>query len=132
MPISFAQLKYLADEYMFDYNEALRFLGVEQKTPRSSKPKEPKVPKKNKDVPIPGFFWGGQTTKVNEPKKRGPSGYNIYVSQMSPSVKNRLARSLSPGEKLPPRAVSSQVSTQWKMLSDAQRALWNERAKQNN
>lgn len=63
--------------------------------------------------------------KSNRP--RSPSGYNLYVSTMLPSVK----ASLSKHDTLAPRAAMSEVSQRWKNLSEAQRDAWKTRAASN-
>lgn len=110
MPISDKQLRELADEYMFDVNRAKEFLGVMSKPRgRPKKVEYPTVPGSK----IPKVVTADSLMREVKPKtgsggstqKRGPSGYNLYMSKSNPDR----------GKK-------------WKELSESKRNDWNKKA----
>ena len=115
---------------MFNLERAKAFLDEQKKLQREKK--------KNPRPPIPPMLYPSDlkatsrssraTTSGGTRATRGPTGYNLFVSTMSPGVKASLAAKLRKGESLPPRAAISEVARQWKALSDADRLSWNRRA----
>jgi hypothetical protein len=119
MPISDKQLRELAEEYLFDVDGAKEFLGVEVKhRGRPKKVHYPSVPGSTIPKVVPPESLPSKPKKAAKPKKdanvkaastssqkRGPSGYNLYMSKSNPDR----------GKK-------------WKELSESKRGEWNKTA----
>lgn len=115
MSITIKQLEILANHFHFDMNEAREIIGIELKKRGSVKSsssidrgnykpvKEDKPVKPNKpvkpDKPV-----------KEEKKKRGPTGYNLFVREKGISFKSSGAA--------------------WKALSDKERDYWNAKSKE--
>ena len=125
MSISAAQLKLLADEYMFNLERAQAFLDAQKKLQRESKKK---IPGSSIPALLSPSDLKPSRSSATPRGTRGPTGYNLFVSTMSPGVKASLAAKLHKGQSLPPRAAITEVGRQWKALSDADRLSWNRRA----
>ena len=106
MSITFRELELLAREYRFDVNEARTFLGKEPKkrsspsTSDSSRMSSCQSDKSNSKK---------KAEKPSSGVKRGPSGYNLYVSSTGLSV--------------------TEASKKWKQLSESERDNWKSKAK---
>ena len=135
-----AQFNILADKYGFDIDEARLAIGLPptSKRGRPSKSPEPTAPSTAWQ-----FFTCSQTntapntapkampkTPKAPPKaaKRGPTGYNLYMTEARPRIVAELQARLKSGEKMPQGAVMSEVGKRWKNLPEASRALWNAKA----
>jgi hypothetical protein len=148
MPISMAQLAILAEKYGFDVDDARLTIGMPPTSargrPATAAPvvqKKPGRPAKTVAVPIKapsllaGFYTQGccnsTTSSVVEkpaPKKRGPSGYNLYMAEVRSRVVQDLENSLKPREKMAKGAVVKEIGKRWKMLPESSRAIWNAKA----
>jgi len=137
MTITDAQFKLLAQEYMFDINEAKSFLGISQ-TKKSQSTKELKFPTIPSHIPYVknsnfGKLSDSMSVKsvksvrsvksVNE--TRTPTGYHLFLSRKKDAVKAELQKR---GE-IPSHGVVIEVAKQWKQLSKEKRDAWNAKAK---
>lgn len=69
--------------------------------------------------------------KTDEPKKkRGVSGYLVFAKETRPAAKDSLVEN---GNETPkPTEVLTEVARMWRELSDDEKAVWNEKAKEQN
>lgn len=69
----------------------------------------------------------------SERKKRGATGYNLFTKEVSADARaNLLQASDGVDGKLGRGAVQSEVAKRWKALSNEERAVFNDRAKEEN
>jgi hypothetical protein len=148
MSISIADLRALANEFNFDEMDARRFLGISTK-PRGSKststPRATPAPKCTNDScssdssesessqsPTPAPKKRGRPPKnstssskpespKDDKKKRGPSGYNLYVADASQRLKK-----LNPQMKQ--KDLMKEIGAEWKALSQARQSYWKNEA----
>ena len=116
MSISIKQLQQLADYFHFDINEARAVIGMElKKRAASASP-----PSSARSSMVSGHYQPrsstgtkakkpAETKESTEAKKRGPSGYNLFVSGSGLGIQK--------------------AGPAWKALSEAERAKWNAKAK---
>lgn len=114
----------LAEEFDFSEREARIFLKLPLQvssgpTPRSSPVTCPRAT--TKPSPKATTKPSPKTSPTSTP--RGPSAYNMFVKSEAPKVKAKLERA-APGAKLEKGAVMKEVGSQWKAMSDAQKAKW--------
>ena len=131
--ITMAQLDAIAEEYMFNADGARRWL-------KEHGPKSRGRPKNSASAPgttippvvFPRDIFGGKPAKAAKPapdRKRGPTGYNMFVSQIGPRIREKLQRDATErGETLPPRAGITKVVEAWRALPEDIRARWNHMA----
>ena len=83
------------------------------------KPKKEKAEKKEKKE------------KKDEPKKkRGVSGYLVFAKEMRATAKDSLVEN---GNETPkPTEVLTEVAKMWRELSEDEKSVWNEKAKEQN
>ena len=124
MPITIAQLNTLAEKYGFDMNDARATIGL----PTSSRggPAAGEAKKANKVKCMDGKC--AVLPKTTTSKKRGPSGYNLYMSDVRERVVRDLEGKLKSGEKMPKGAVMSEIGKRWRNLPDSSREHWNAKA----
>ena len=138
MPITDAQFKLLAQEYMFDINEAKSFLGISQPK-KSQSTKEVKFPSIPTHIPyvsdsefrkLSENTRTAKSTKSTKSTKSGnetrtPTGYHLFLSKKKDAVKAELQKR---GE-IPSHGVVIEIAKQWKQLSKEKRDAWNSKAK---
>ena len=61
-----------------------------------------------------------------EKKSKKPTGYRLFVNSIRPSIKEKM---IADGEKVTGPALLSAGAAEWKKLTDAEKAVWNEKAK---
>ena len=62
--------------------------------------------------------------KEKKPKK--PTGYRLFVDSVRPGIKEKM---IADGEKVTGPALLSAGAAEWKKLTDAEKAVWSEKAK---
>jgi len=63
-------------------------------------------------------------------KKRGTTGYLMFAKETRPEAKAFITTDETPNPK--PTEVVTEIAKRWKALDDAERASWNEKAKDAN
>ena len=151
MTITIAQLHVLAEKYHFDIDEARLTIGLPP-TSRRGRPAKVVEPPPSKSLlaslfpsvpesgsmttvtvePAKGKCVGGKCKNIPKKEtskpKRGPTGYNLYMTEVRPRVVADLQRNLKAGEKNAPGAVMSEIGKRWKNLPDSSRDIWNRKA----
>lgn len=61
-----------------------------------------------------------------EKKSKKPTGYRLFVDSIRPGIKEKM---IADGEKVTGPALLSAGAAKWKKLTDAEKAVWNEKAK---
>jgi len=61
-----------------------------------------------------------------EKKSKKPTGYRLFVDSVRPGIKEKM---IADGEKVTGPALLSAGAAEWKKLTDAEKAVWNEKAK---
>ena len=134
MSITIKQLEALSEEFNFDLAEARAFLG-------HTEPKKRGRPPKNSDSdtddekPVTKKSESGSkaksksNTKVDSPReKRAPTGYQLFMSDISDKVQKDLKAAAKDGK--PARgAFVAEVAKRWNDLSEKQQEKWNTKAK---
>ena len=110
--------------------EARKYLGIGEPAKRGRPPKIPKFP----DTPgstIPRVVLPSELTNPKKTskstansKKRGPTGYNLFMSHYKDRVRDELLLRGESG-----RGVVSIIAQKWKELPDEKRSAWNSKAK---
>ena len=142
-------VKLLAAQYDFDLQEGLRLVSASStsrsvRTDRTSDfltelaVAESKDDAKVKKPPLSAEEKAAKKADREAKKaekeakpKRPPTGYIMFSKEMRPSVNADLTQLLDVGEKLPATATVKELASQWKALSDEQRAVWNAKAAAN-
>ena len=142
-------VKLLAAQYDFDLQEGLRLVSASStsrsvRTDRSSDfltelaVAESKDDAKVKKPPLSAEEKAARKSAREAKKaekeakpKRPPTGYIMFSDVMRPSAKADLTKLLDVGEKLPATATVKELASQWKALSDEERAVWNSKAAAN-
>ena len=112
MSITIWQLQQLADYFHFDIDEARAVIGISLKK-RAASASASQSNSARSSV-VSGHFQPtssskGKDNKPAQAKKRGPSGYNLFVSRSGLGIQK--------------------AGAAWKALSDSERAEWNAEAK---
>ena len=158
MTITIAQLHILAEKYHFDIDDARLTIGLPPSSKRGRPVKVEVAPPQKSllaslfpSVPRSGSMTtvtidpskvkcvGGKCANApakkpkketaDKPKvKRGPTGYNLYMSEVRPRVVSDIQRNLKQGEKSAPGAVMSEIGKRWKSLPESSRDIWNKKA----
>ena len=144
MSITSAQFAKLSDYYGFDLAEAREFLGLPAKSkqgrpsstsnenksvpkPKAVKPKaeKPKAAKPKAVKPKAAKPKAVKPKDSGEKRKRGPTGYQMFLKDYHPVAKAKMQAKLKSGEKLSGGDVLKAVGAEWRELSDSGRASWN-------
>ena len=141
MSITITQFNMLANKYNFNVDEARAFIGlpVSSKRGRPSKSQyvcvggncsdcssDDEIQTKKADKTVAKAVKADKDDK-DDKKKRGPSGYNLFMSENRTKIAEKLKKA-SKGDKLEKGALFSAVGSQWKALSDKDKAKWNTKA----
>ena len=141
MSITIKQLAALAEEFDFDLADARTFLGHSEPKKRG-RPSKAGSDSDSDDEPVkkcvgsackktasPKTKAASPKTKPASPKeKRGPSGYNLFMTANGTKVGAKLKKAAG-DEKLARGVVASEVGKLWKGLTEKQREAWNAKAK---
>lgn len=112
----------LAEKYGFDAEEAERELNLgELKMQRKRGP----APKAKAETKAKAKKEAGDKPK----SKRAATGYLTFAASVRAETKAELEAELEEGEKLQPQAVVTAIAAKWKLLSEEEKAEWNETAK---
>lgn len=116
----------LAEKYNFDVQEATVYLEMDnivfenEIIKNDSKNNSKKGSKKNKAI----------ASNDDKPKiKRGLSGYNLFSTDIRPTIVAELTAKLDNDDKLKSKMIMTAIGAHWTALNDADKAIWTDKAK---
>jgi len=131
MSITIKQLQALSEEFNFDMASARSFLGHADPKKRG-RPSKDSGSDSDGEKPVAKSSDSKckSSTKVETPReKRAPTGYQLYMSDVSSKVQTDLKKAASDGT-VARGAFVTEVAKRWKALDEKQREKWVKKAKQ--
>ena len=125
-----ARWKELSEDEKAEWNEKAKEANSESETSDTEAAEKPKKETKKAVAEKPKKETKKAEKKAEdaEAKPKKKNGYLLFSKEMRATYKEALEADLEEGEKLKPQAIIQELATQWKALSDEEKAEWTAKA----